>query len=241
MKSSGAASESARGGRERVETRVWVGAGALVLAGLAVFVYMRVFKPTIGLGNNDVAGIAYNADILLRGGLPFIDSYELKSPLAFFIVAFFWKVFGRSAEMLHRACDVMILIGATGVWAAARALYSENRRATGVLAAGLATGLYFTGFAQFASNYSSWMVGFYMWCVTAAIYGLQTDRARWHVLTGVFAGLSYLAKAHAVVLGVAVPLMWAWARWRKYKGATWRAWWGWIVGSALAALPSRRR
>lgn len=46
------------------------GSVVLVLVGLVVYLLTRAKLVTLGVGNADIAGILYNADILNDGGLP---------------------------------------------------------------------------------------------------------------------------------------------------------------------------
>ena len=55
---------------------------SLVVLALALvaFVATRRLHPIQGLGNADIAGILYNADMLNRGLLPYRDTVDLKPP-----------------------------------------------------------------------------------------------------------------------------------------------------------------
>ena len=212
-------------------------AAGLIGAGLAADAWFAVYRPIHGLGNDDISGIAYEADVLRAGGLPYVDTLELKSPVPFFLVAAAWSVFGRSPAVLHAACHAWVLLGAVGVAVGVWWAEIGVARSTRLRLLGLAVGLYLAEASAFDSNYTTWMLPPSVWAFAAAVVGLRTGDLRWHTVAGFAAGLAYLTKANAVVLGVAIPLAWAWVWWRGPEGARLGAWASWVVGAALAALP----
>ena len=66
---------------------------------ISVLVWLR-FPATQngGFHNEDAAGIVYSARLLLAGGLPLVDTLELKAPGSFFLVAGVLKVFGDTLQ-----------------------------------------------------------------------------------------------------------------------------------------------
>jgi hypothetical protein len=223
-----------------------LGIAALCLAvGFGLFFAVRTLQPIEGLGNHDVAGIAYEADLLLRGQLPYRDSIELKTPGSFFLIAAAWSVAGRSTTVLNAACVLWVLLGAIAVFVAAFATYGRKGASPGdawdlnlgIRCGALASGLYLASSAQFESNYSTWMMPPYAAAYAALIVGLRCDRFSAHVWTGVFAAVAYLCKNHAFVIGAVAVLVWGWARARGEPGARLSAFAGWIVGALLGSLP----
>jgi hypothetical protein len=73
----------------------WIAAIALSLLFHAFWEGHGVFDPSFR--NPDVAGIAYNARLLAAGGLPYVDSAEIKPPAAFFLFAPFLELGGMRA------------------------------------------------------------------------------------------------------------------------------------------------
>lgn len=63
----------------------WLAAAAIALACHTVWYGTGVLHG--GFRNLDVSGIAYNARLLLDGGLPYVDSWEPKPPGSFFLFA----------------------------------------------------------------------------------------------------------------------------------------------------------
>ena len=60
---------------------------------------------TNGFHNEDVAGIAYSAQLLHQGGLPLIDTLELKAPGSFFLTALIWSISPMTISALQCAGD----------------------------------------------------------------------------------------------------------------------------------------
>lgn len=233
---------AARRTRPAVKPRFldWLCAVVFVLVGLGLYVGLELKRPITGLGNNDVAGIAYEADLIRAGWLPYRDSYEIKSPLAFFLVAIAWSI-DRSAEMLHYACHAWIMLGAVGIAIGAWWSEIEASRALRVRLVGFAVFLYIVASAPFESNYTTWMMPPYAWAFACAMAGLRTGKLGWHVGAGAASALAFLAKSHAFLLGVAIPLAWLWVRLVDRKRGAQRAnawaWLGWVGGAMLGGLP----
>jgi hypothetical protein len=216
-----------------------------IAGGLVLYGGLELLHPPEGLGNNDVAGIAYEADIIASGGLPYRDTVELKSPAPFFLVAGAWAVLGRSAWVLHLACHLWILLGAVGMafgtWWLESGEGSRTSPALRLRLMGASVGLYLAASAPFGSNYTQWMMPAYAWAFALAVVGLRTGRLRWHVAAGFASTLAFLGKTHAVMLAAAIPAAWIWVRWRGGPRRTslandW-AWMAWVLGAALGALP----
>jgi hypothetical protein len=100
----------------RVSLGAWAPALVVVLAFHVVWEGHGVIDPAFR--NPDVAGIAYNARLLVTGGLPYLDSAEIKPPGAFLLFAPFLAVGGMRM-----------------VWAAATLWGAALSVATGALAA----------------------------------------------------------------------------------------------------------
>lgn len=217
-----------------------------------VFALVRLIAFTGEFGNNDIAGIAYNADLLLHGLLPYRDSVEFKSPAPFFLFAGIFELFGRDLRAVHVVYALWMGAGALGVWWAAAALWghaptsqrsitpvpSDSVRVPGSqLPQALAAGLYLLSAGHFDINYSSWMTPPYVWAFAALLWGLRSGRLGWHLGAGAFAAASFLFKMQAVPLVLVFPLAWWWARRQGQPGADRRAWLGWLAGGVAVSLP----
>lgn len=207
---------------------------ALCAAGLVLYALCRLMLPLRGLGNADIAGILYEADIINDGGLPFVDTVDIKSPGTFFLVAAVFRFLGRELWVLKLAYAAWALLAAPAIWIAARRLHGRGE--VGVLATGGAVCLYLLSIGMFDFNYSAWMTPAYAWAFACLLLGLR-GRAGMHALAGAFAGLAYLLKSQAVVLAPLFVTLWWWSRRRGEPGATWSAWAWWLVGAALAFAP----
>jgi hypothetical protein len=140
--------------------------------------------------NPDVAGIAYNARILATGGLPYVDSAEIKPPGAFFLFAPFLELGGMRA-----------------VWGAAVAWGALLSLATGLLAAvvwgrraGPRAAVLHAACSAIASdgdiNYSFWMaMPFTLSAACACGAALATTTRRALVLWAAAGATSMLAVA----------------------------------------------
>ncbi len=188
-----------------------------------------------GFQNQDVAGIAYNARLLLAGKLPYIDSFEFKSPLAFLLFA-----------------PLLALGSMRWVWALSILWGAAVSLAVGLLAArcwnprvGAAAALLHAAGARAASlgdiNYSFWMVLPFTLAAALVAGGWaekQLSRRRW-LAVGALLAAAVLFKHTAVtlVLVVALPLcreLWR----RRWSAAGQLALWIGLGGFAVLVLVS---
>jgi hypothetical protein len=220
--------DPADGDAERSWTRH--GPALLVLLGVLLLLATRACHPIPGLGNADIAGILYEADLILDGGVPYVDTLDMKSPGSWFLFAAIFTALGRSIEAVQLAYTLWCLLAAPAIWLAARDLHGST------MAAGAAVLLYLAAIGGFDINYSAWMATPYAWAFTGLLLGL---RGRWwgHLLGGLFAALAVMIKAQAFVLAPCFALVWLWARRRGLPGATFIAWPLWAVGALLGLLP----
>lgn len=209
----------------------------LLTVGAGVFLLFSGRLFTNHFANSDIAGITYNADIILDGGLPYRDTVEYKSPGTFFLLALIFKLAGRSLTAVRIVFDIWLLVGAAAVWLAGITLYGRANPTTGRIAAAGAAALYLLSAAQFEYNYSAWMTPVYAWAFTALLLGLRRGGWYWHLAAGAVAILALLFKAQAVVLAVVLPATWLWAYRRRQHHAAWYAPLAWVAGAACAALP----
>lgn len=63
------------------------GPALLVVLGVALLLATRAWHPIAGLGNADIAGILYEADLICDGGVPYVDTFDMKSPGSWFLFA----------------------------------------------------------------------------------------------------------------------------------------------------------
>ncbi|MBM4290536.1 MAG: hypothetical protein FJ138_03115 [Deltaproteobacteria bacterium] len=151
-------------------------AALTALAALALAVaHLALRAPALSnphFHNEDAAGITYSADLLLRGGLPLVDTVEMKSPGPFFILAGWWALAGRSMESAQLLGALWALLAAAGVGAGAWALYGSR------LAALAAAALYVALSPLMDSadiNYGAWLMAPYAWAGAALCAAWRRD------------------------------------------------------------------
>ncbi|TPV95008.1 MAG: hypothetical protein B7733_12340, partial [Myxococcales bacterium FL481] len=203
-----------------------------VVAGAVAFIWLRAQFAYDDFPNPDMAGMAYNADVLLRGGLPYRDTVEFKSPGTFFVYAACFAAFGRALMPIQIAYAGWLASGAVAVWLASRHLYRDSGGGRG-----LAAGLYLGLTASFAPNYAAWMVPAYAWAFAAVVVASARGSPLLHGLAGAWAGIAFLFKAQACVLAVVFVAVWSWARRRGWGGANVLAPLCWVLGGLLAFAP----
>jgi len=207
----------------------------IVALGVVAFLGERLHVLDDEFPNPDIAGIVYNAELLLRGGLPYVDTVEIKPPGAFELAALSIAMLGRSLESLQLVYGLWLLVGAWAVGWAAQAVYADDgatRRESTAIAAMVAL----VAMGMFSYNYSGWMTPASAIAVGAALRGLRANRLQWSVLAGAGACLAVMTIQRAVVLALVLAIVWLWARRQKLPGARWTAVLAWIVGALAMAL-----
>ncbi len=212
----------------------WAWVGLLALTVLAAWLRAPGWT-TSGLSNHDVGGILYEAMVIRSGGLPYVDTVEMKAPGSFYLAALFAGPEGRDIDALQLAANLWSLAGglAVGVF--------------GVLALGPVAGLVASAiYALHApvldtmdANYVTWMqlptilaMGLSAW----AAAGSRRRRVIWGWLgAGVLAGLAVLIKRPAAATFLVV-LGWSLARSRRDRVQRLAPLWV-GCGALLAHLP----
>src|SRR5690606_17782823 len=141
-------------------------------------------------------------ELLLDGGLPYVDTVEIKPPGAFLLAAGSIASLGRSLEGLQLLFAAWLGLGALGVWLASMAVHAPSSspdadgaegahgahgahdartvRRTAAMAAMVAL----VTMAMFSYNYSAWMAPLSALAVGSALHGMRHDRRTAHVLAG---------------------------------------------------------
>lgn len=213
------------------------GVAALLSLGVALLLVTRACHPISGLGNADIAGILYEADIINDGGVPFRDTMDMKAPGTWFLFAAIFRWIGREIAAVQAMFTGWCLLAAPALWLGARALYGRGRADGGAMPAAAAVALYLAAIGWFDLNYSAWMTTPYAWAFACLIVALRRDAGWLHLLGGVFAAIAVMFKAQAFVLAPTFALVWLWGRWRGEPGARLSAWPLWLVGSLLGLAP----
>jgi hypothetical protein len=219
-------------GRDRV-------AAVIVAVGVVLAIGVRLHVLDDDFPNPDIAGITYNAEILLGGGLPYVDTVEIKPPGAFLFAAGSIAIFGRSLEALQLVYAFWLGVGALGVWLAARAIHEPEDGedpTTARRSAALAAMVALVTMAMFSYNYSGFMTPASALAVGAALHGMRRRKPAFHVLAGACTLLAIVTIQRAAVLVLLLPVLLLWARSRGWQGARARVLGGWLVGGAAALL-----
>lgn len=184
--------------------------GLLILALSALHLWIR--WPALSLPyfhNEDTAGITYSADLVISGGLPLIDTVEMKAPGSFFILAAWWELWGRSLESAQALGVTWSWLAMLGIMSGAWMLY---RRFWSAALAG-ALYVYLAPFTDSIDiNYSAWMITPYVWASFALFWARsRPDLKRSWIFAGVLIALAALMKRQ----GAAISLL---AGWIIYEG-----------------------
>ena len=176
----------------------WWTVDACVFAALAA---LTIWLGWAGLTNSafhnqDVAGITYNADLILSGGVPYQTNLEFKAPGSFFLTALAWTLAGRSIETLQWAACIWSVFGAFGMFVTGRLLYA---RTSGVWAALLYV-IYAANVGSMDANYGVWMATPSIWATAACVWALRSAKARAWLICGVLLAIAGLCKRQAAAL-----------------------------------------
>lgn len=146
-----------------------------------MFIGVRLHVLDDDLPNPDIAGILYNAEVWLDGGLPYVDTAEVKPPGSFLMVALVFALLGRGLLALQLAHALWLLVGAAGVGLLCRALVRDEDERVRPVAVALGVLVYLGYAPMFTYNYSSWMMPAYAWAVAAGWIGLRRGGRGWPV------------------------------------------------------------
>ncbi len=150
----------------------------------------------------DSPASTYIGQVILEGGAPYKDAWDLRAPGVYFAYALQIALLGKSAVAL-RAFDLLWQI-ATAIALYFIGLRLSGRRSTGVVAGWL----YFV--VYYSQNFSAWAQpdGFLnLWMamgVLAALRALESGRARDWALAGAAVGVAAVFKAPYGIFGVAL-------------------------------------
>jgi hypothetical protein len=205
-------------------------AALLLGTGLLVFAIVRATLWVDDFANPDIGAIASTADLILAGGLPYVDTIEFKGPGVAYVFAGVFALLGRSLDALNVAYTIWLLLGAGAIWLGGR---DANDPRPGALA----TAIYLLYAGMFDFNYSAWMMPAYAWAWVATRRGLSRVAPGWSIAAGVLGIVAFTLKQQAVVLGVAMIVAWVMARRRGDAGAKWVTPLWWLLGGVIGLLP----
>lgn len=202
--------------------------------GMVAFLSNGLRLLSVEIGNADVSGILYNADLINQGGLPYRDSLEHKSPLSFFMTAAVFASLGRDLWVLNLVFYIWLCFGALAVGTAAATLYASNGGRSGKTAGFVAAGVFLLSASQFEYNYSAWMTPAYTASFALALLAARHGRLTTWLLSGVAFTFACLLKAFAITLAPVIVLIW----WRMSRaGVDRRGLLVWVAGAVLGLVP----
>jgi hypothetical protein len=185
----------------------WLAISVTLVVWLTLWMRVSVGEVT-GYQNEDVAGITYNADLLLNGHVPLKDNLEYKAPGSFFLTAFIFSVFERSVPMHEQFGVFWSVLAALGMLVGGRLMFGRG--------AGLIAGLLYAYFSPITDsmtvNYNSWMIAPYIWATVLLAVGLKRGgkskkELLWLVLAGFLAVIAALMKRQGAVIVPAFGLV----------------------------------
>jgi hypothetical protein len=197
-----------------------------------------------GFASHDVAGILYNAMVLDRGGLPYVDTFEFKAPGSFYLAKWLAGPEARDIARLQIAANAWALAGLVAVAALAWRMWGRvaSVAATALLA------LHDAVLDSMDANYVTWANLPQVLAFGLAIVAGQSTRARlrptlW-LFAGAAAGAATLCKQPDGVILPVIGVMGLWpaqplaGSWRqRARGLGWdRAAWV-IAGFVLIHVP----
>lgn len=190
-----------------VRARHWMGLALLVV----VDVFVRWPGYTMGgFASHDVAGILYNAMLLHDGGLPYLDSVELKAPGTFYLASVLAAPGGTNIAAFQVAANLCGLASLLGVsWIAFR-----TWGPTSALLAGALYALHGGHLDSLDANYVTWpqplqiaAMGL-VWGATRRESTARGRAATW-LGAGALAGAAALCKRPAAMAFIAI-VVWIW-------------------------------
>jgi hypothetical protein len=195
--------------RERTLTAITI-ASLLAIVALCAWLRAPGFQQG-GFASHDVAGILYNAMVLERGGLPYVDTVELKAPGSFYLAQWFAGPEGRDIARFQIAANSWALASLLCVAAIGWRLWGR----LGAIAAAALYALHDANLDSMDANYVTWanlpqIIGFGL-----AIEATRA-RARWRptlwLCAGAAAGFAALCKQPNGVVLFAIVAIAAWPR-----------------------------
>lgn len=205
----------------------------LTLAILLLFLFIRIGFRDIPI-ERDEGSYAYMGHLLLQGGTPYLDFYEMKPPGLFYSYALLSGLSGGDLGWMHVWVALLLLAGGLFLYDLARRWLDEGAGAVAVLAyAALTLTAYASGFSIQAEH----LVGFFalagLWALTR---GLQSGRSRFILLGGILLCYGLLVKQNGLFFALlAITLVPAYHKVEnptQWLGNTLRDG-GWLAAGAL--------
>jgi 4-amino-4-deoxy-L-arabinose transferase-like glycosyltransferase len=205
-----------RGGLARASRFDWHVVALALLVVLVGLVRIRLLAMPF---ERDEGEYAYMGRLILDGGLPYRDAYNMKLPGTYAMYAVGMALFGNSPTGVHAALAIVSLGTVVLLFLAFRRLFSPL---VGLVAASIYAWLSVSGtmlgMAAHATHFVNLFVALCLW-----LYSRWSDRAafRSSALVGLMFGVAVLMKQPAVFLAAFGALI-VWERVRSVEGS-WRS------------------
>jgi 4-amino-4-deoxy-L-arabinose transferase-like glycosyltransferase len=186
----------------------------------------------------DQGAYAYIADLLMQGGVPYRDAWDLKPPGVYFVYWLAFSLFGRS-EFAVRLFDVLYtLLSAAVVYVLARAVFLD-RSIAGLSAWLYALCYYLLVHFYSAANPEAFMVPFLAACVYGMVCGVRSRSSHLLLLSGAAGGFAFWFKPTASVVVLAMLAWTGVVTWQEHRkiGEVSRSLVAIILGGLLGLLP----
>lgn len=187
-----------------------------------------------GFASHDVAGILYNAMVLHDGGLPYVDTIEIKAPGTFYLATLLAGPDGTDIARFQSWANVWALLSLIAVAAI-------GWRAWGPLAglvAAIAYALVDANLDSMDANYVTWANLPQILAIGAALEAMRASgrhRAGWWVLAGLMCGAAALCKRPDGIVLLVVLVFATWPTMERRPRLRDALWVG--TGLGLAHVP----
>ncbi len=182
--------------------------GLLLLVILALAALPTLLYPL----TRDQGAYAYIADLMMKGGVPYRDAWDLKPPAIYWLYVLAFQLFGRS-EFAVRLFDLLFtLVSAASIYLLAHEVFADRRVAA--LSAWVYAFCYFLLLRFYAlANPESFMVPFFALMAYGIVCSVRRHSYVPMLISGITGGLSLWFKPTAGVvvlttLGWALVVMW---------------------------------
>lgn len=206
---------------------ILLGAGIGGLAAIALLWAAASLSWPFGF---DQGAFAWVGDVILRGGVPYLDAFDVKGPMSFLPSAAVMAAAGRNWWGI-RVFDLMLVSGVAITIVQLGRRYSS--RAIAVAAAVLWVLSYANAGYQFTAQPDGWMLWLLLFALAPLCAGQAPLRRRYLVLAGVAAGLAAMLKPFYAVFLV-IPLVLSWRSGRETGHRLAPA--GLVLAAALAPI-----
>lgn len=191
----------------------------LIVFGALLALSVLVRLPDLGMPlERDEGEYAYAAQEILRGHMPYADTFCQKPPVVFFWYIAGFVLLGQSVFAIHLTMTVAAALSAFGVYLLARRLLGPDGRIGAWLAALVfsfsAAG---SGYFGSAANTEIFMLAPMVFGVYFAHRALETEKSLFWFLAGLLCGLAFLTKQVALFSFVGPAVYASWITWRQKR------------------------